>query len=265
MRGSLSSAIRPFQSAQVLLTGARYASSSSGSSSTGSQQAYPFPDHIKSPTPFEIFHLPPTASRSDIKSRYYELVRSHHPDCVACRSLPRSVAHARFQAITHAYEVLTGKRKAGRGAATTAEAAELARRRASYRAAYASGRPYTGGRNEWGGFEYPESEAYRAKYNKGDMTGSQTFYVAISVMTVVLALLHATHISPLLSSKPTSSVTAVDRRHEEARLALEQARLRGQEYGDERREGIRRWVREAGLEGVGHNIGHGGRRKTEDD
>ncbi|KAF8754100.1 hypothetical protein RHS01_06403 [Rhizoctonia solani] len=173
--------LAPFRLFQPSVGGIRYASTSSGPGTT-SNQHYPFPTHTKSPTPFEIFHLPPSASSSDIKSRYYELVRSHHPDCIACRSLPRTVAHERFQAITHAYEVLTGKRKAGRGAATTAEAAEIARRRAAYRAAYASGRPYTGRRNEWGGFEYPDSAAYRERYSKGDITGNQAFYVAVSVM-----------------------------------------------------------------------------------
>ncbi|KAG8688379.1 hypothetical protein FRC09_012939 [Ceratobasidium sp. 395] len=212
----------------------------------------------------------------------YDLVRSHHPDCAACRSLPRSIAHAQFQAITNAYEVLTGKRKSLRGASTTSEAAELARRRASHRAAYASGRPYTGGRNEWGGFEYPEGGGHRVRHNRGDLMGSQTFYVAIAVMvsiiipspflwipvtkfytiqTLVLVSLHATHISPLLASKPASSVSVVDRRHKEAQLALEEARLRGQEYGEERREEVRRWVKEAGLEGIGQRIGHGSRRK----
>ncbi|KAJ1307275.1 hypothetical protein OPQ81_001386 [Rhizoctonia solani] len=246
-----------------IVTSVRYASTSSGAGANG--QAYPFPTHTKRPTPFEIFHLPPSASPSDIKARYYELVRSHHPDCIACRSIPRAVAHERFQAITHAYEVLTGKRKTGRGPATTAEAAELARRRAAYRAAYATGRPYTGRRNEWGGFEYPDSAAYRERYHKGDVTGNQAFFVAVSVMTIVVALLQVTHISPLLASKPPSSVSAVDRRHEEARLALEEARNKGQIYGDERREGIRKWVREAGLEGVGQNIGHSRRRKESED
>ncbi|CAE6413675.1 unnamed protein product [Rhizoctonia solani] len=262
MRGFVPSAVfTPFRT--YLVTGARQVSSSSGASA--SNQPYPFPTHTKSPTPFEIFHLSPSASPSDIKSRYYELVRSHHPDCMACRSLPRAVAHERFQAITHAYEVLTGKRKAGRGAATTSEAVELARRRAAYRAAYASGRPYTGRRNEWGGFEYPDSPAYRERYSKGDVTGNQAFLVAVSVMTIVVALLQATHLSPLLSSKPPSSVSAVDRRHEQARLALEEARHKGQTYGDERREGIRKWVREAGLEGAGQNMGHGGRRGGSED
>ncbi|CAE6427383.1 unnamed protein product [Rhizoctonia solani] len=256
--------LAPFRSFQPSVAGVRHASASSGAG-TGSNQAYPFPSHTKSPTPFEIFHLPPSASSSDIKSRYYELVRSHHPDCIACRSLPRAVAHERFQAITHAYEVLTGKRKAGRAAATTAEAAELARRRAAYRAAYASGRPYTGRRNEWGGFEHPDSAAYRERYSKGDITGNQAFYVAVSVMVIVVALLQATHLSPLLSSKPPTSISSVDRRHEQARLALEEARSRGQTYGDERRQGIRRWVREAGLDGIGQNIGHGGRRRDSED
>ncbi|KAH7342027.1 hypothetical protein B0J17DRAFT_284688 [Rhizoctonia solani] len=251
----------PFRLSRV--ASIRHASTSSGAGP--SSQPYPFPAHTKSPTPFEIFHLSPSASPSDIKSRYYELVRSHHPDCMACRSLPRAVAHQRFQAITHAYEVLTGKRKTGRGAATPTESVELARRRAAYRAAYASGRPYTGRRNEWGGFEYPDSAAYRERYNKGDATGNQAFFVAVSVMTIVVALLQATHLSPLLSSKPPSSVSAVDRRHEQARLALEEARSKGQEYGDERRQGVRKWVREAGLEGAGQNIGHGGRPRESED
>ncbi|KDN50752.1 hypothetical protein RSAG8_01250, partial [Rhizoctonia solani AG-8 WAC10335] len=248
-----------------LIAGARQVSTSSGASA--SNQPYPFPTHTKSPTPFEIFHLAPSASPSDIKSRYYELVRFHHPDCMACRSLPRAVRKERFQAITHAYEILTGKRKAGRGATTTAEAMELARRRAAYRGAYATGRPYTGRRNEWGGFEYPDSAASRERYSKGDMTGNQAFLVAVSVMTIVVALLQATHLSPLLSSKPPSSVSAVDKRHEQARLALEEARNKGQTYGGERREGIRKWVREAGLEGSGQNIGHGhgGRRRGSED
>lgn len=185
----------------VFLSGVRHASSTSEASSSTSKQTFPFPDHLKSPTPFDIFHLPPTASKQDIKSRCkqtlrsiiqytilivtltdYDLVRSHHPDCSACRSLPRSVAHARFQAVTHAYEVLTGKRKTGRGAPTGPEAAEISRRRAAYRAAYASGRPYTGARNEWGGFEYAGGGGHRVKHNRGDLMGSQTFYVAIAVM-----------------------------------------------------------------------------------
>ncbi|CAE7063278.1 unnamed protein product, partial [Rhizoctonia solani] len=197
-----------------------------------------------------------------LKQLYEYLLQYGRPD-------PKKYGHKYIQdpmlATTFKMSVLTGKRKAGRGATTTTEAMELARRKAAYRAAYANGRPYTGRRNEWGGFEYPDSAAYRERYNKGDVTGHQAFLVAVSVMTIVVALLQATHISPLLSSKPPSSVSAVDRRHEQARLALEEARNKGQTYGDERREGIRKWVKEAGLEGAGQNIGHGGRRRGPED
>ena len=39
----------------------------------------------------------------------YDLVRYHHPDSPHCRSLEPAERHARFQAITHAYDVLRGK------------------------------------------------------------------------------------------------------------------------------------------------------------
>lgn len=39
----------------------------------------------------------------------YELVRIYHPDSPVSRVLPASTAQTRFQAITHAYDVLRGK------------------------------------------------------------------------------------------------------------------------------------------------------------
>lgn len=39
----------------------------------------------------------------------YELVRVHHPDSPQCRDLPANVRRARFQSISHAYDVLRGK------------------------------------------------------------------------------------------------------------------------------------------------------------
>ncbi|PPQ93801.1 hypothetical protein CVT25_013510 [Psilocybe cyanescens] len=68
---------------------------------------YPYPTH-KHPTPHQLFHLPKNASKSDIKARYYDLVRVYHPD-KAMVSISPEVAHTRFQAITAAYDVLTGK------------------------------------------------------------------------------------------------------------------------------------------------------------
>ncbi|KAI0308705.1 hypothetical protein OF83DRAFT_1041656, partial [Amylostereum chailletii] len=71
-------------------------------------QSYPFPTH-PNPTAHQIFHLSPGAPKADVKARYYDLVRRHHPDSPLCRDVPPEVRHARFQAITAAYEKLSGR------------------------------------------------------------------------------------------------------------------------------------------------------------
>ncbi|KAJ7733777.1 hypothetical protein DFH07DRAFT_133138 [Mycena maculata] len=68
--------------------------------------SFPFPT-TPNPTPHQIFHLPRNAPQSDIKARYFDLVRIYHPDKVD-QSIPSGVAHARFQAITTAYNSLRG-------------------------------------------------------------------------------------------------------------------------------------------------------------
>lgn len=97
---------------------------------------YPFPLHTN-PTPYDIFHLPRGATQSQIKARCmfsyifsgsvelvhvlfslfdyldYELVRVYHPDCPAARRLPPNTSHSRFQAISNAYAILSGKRPDG--------------------------------------------------------------------------------------------------------------------------------------------------------
>ncbi|KAJ7346508.1 hypothetical protein DFH08DRAFT_779859, partial [Mycena albidolilacea] len=67
--------------------------------------SFPFPTNVPNPTPHQIFHLPRNASQSDVKARYFDLVKIHHPDKVD-QSVPSGVAHARFQAITSAYNAL---------------------------------------------------------------------------------------------------------------------------------------------------------------
>lgn len=84
---------------------------------------FPFPTGTPNPTPHQIFHLPRNAPQADIKKRCnttrfivsyslipdsdFDLVRIYHPDKVD-GSIPSSVAHARFQAITTAYNALRG-------------------------------------------------------------------------------------------------------------------------------------------------------------
>ncbi|OSX66257.1 hypothetical protein POSPLADRAFT_1094466, partial [Postia placenta MAD-698-R-SB12] len=69
---------------------------------------YPFPSSAN-PSPHQIFHLPLSATRDEVKARYYDLVRIYHPDSPVSRTVPPATAHARFQAISAAYAALSGK------------------------------------------------------------------------------------------------------------------------------------------------------------
>ncbi|KAM6502129.1 hypothetical protein JOM56_002106 [Amanita muscaria] len=84
----------------------RTASTSSGTSHPNNNP-YPFPAH-RNPTPYQLFHLPINATEEDIKARYYDLVRIYHPDKAS--GAPPEIAHARFQAITAAYDILRKRR-----------------------------------------------------------------------------------------------------------------------------------------------------------
>ncbi|KLO18408.1 hypothetical protein SCHPADRAFT_845190 [Schizopora paradoxa] len=86
-------------------------------SSTSNLPTYPFPK-VERPSPYQIFHLPLSASPEDVKNRYYELVRDFHPDAPLAREREpdAAVRHARFQAITTAYEKLKSDFERGMGA-----------------------------------------------------------------------------------------------------------------------------------------------------
>ncbi|KAF9241632.1 hypothetical protein BU15DRAFT_44673 [Melanogaster broomeanus] len=75
---------------------------------SGSSNAFPYPTQ-PNPQPHHIFHLPRSATQQQIKERYYELVRIYHPDSPVARKYPPEVAHARFQSITKAYDLMRGK------------------------------------------------------------------------------------------------------------------------------------------------------------
>ncbi|KZP30116.1 hypothetical protein FIBSPDRAFT_1038463 [Athelia psychrophila] len=86
---------------------ARFASTSSASTPPF-PFPFPYPPH-PNPKPHEIFHLSRSASQPEIKSRYIDLVRAHHPDSAHCRHLPPNERHARFQSIAAAYDHLRGR------------------------------------------------------------------------------------------------------------------------------------------------------------
>jgi DnaJ-class molecular chaperone len=58
----------------------------------------------------------------------YELARTFHPDSPTSQALPSSVRHARFHAVTRAYDILRGRSHLGHSS-DDVYAAELARRR----------------------------------------------------------------------------------------------------------------------------------------
>ncbi|OCB87714.1 hypothetical protein A7U60_g5241 [Sanghuangporus baumii] len=107
---AIRSGILPAGLRQIIIL--RYASTASADNNEGDPHSiplkFPFPNHPH-PTPHEIFHLKPGARPSEIKSRYYQLVRIHHPDTPHARRLPAHISRARFQAIQSAHDVLTGK------------------------------------------------------------------------------------------------------------------------------------------------------------
>lgn len=129
LRPSLSSGLRP----SIQITPHRRPSGSNRlitpslapqprlSSSSSSKHPLAFPTH-RSPTPFEIFHLPRSATADQIKHRYYQLVKIYHPD-VASKDLrsndpSSSSVHSqeleitqRFKLIRDAYDLLSSPSK----------------------------------------------------------------------------------------------------------------------------------------------------------
>ncbi|WP_052699460.1 DnaJ family molecular chaperone [Hyphomicrobium sp. 99] len=64
-------------------------------------------------SPYEVLHVSPTASDKEIKARYRELVKGHHPDALVSKGVPPEFlagAERRLAAITSAYEAILEER-----------------------------------------------------------------------------------------------------------------------------------------------------------
>ncbi|KAI0820253.1 hypothetical protein BC628DRAFT_1469754 [Trametes gibbosa] len=186
---------------------------------TTSSANYPFPNHAH-PTPHQIFHLSAGATQKEIKARYYELVRVHHPDSPLGRNISPSVRHSRFQSITAAYDILRGKRT-GSGGSGDIYRAELERRRRA-RAAYEASR----------GQSYPRSPEWSA-------SADDRWKDRIILFVGILAL--GAGLGPALV---WPGYSASYQAHVSAAKNLAQARQEAREYGEERRKEIRRRVQE---------------------
>lgn len=214
------------------------ASQTSGNAHTNTNNLFPFPTNPR-PSPHQIFHLSRGASQSDVKARYYDLVRHHHPDSQHARSLPPAEAHARFQAINSAYDFLRGRASSHLPGRTTwgpnAHAEpnfdpylhELARRRRAY---YAS----RGGASEtrWG-------EGFGASKEERDSQWSEDgWQERMLVWFGVVALIGGLY--PGLFLFPFH----MEQSHRAAVANLTQARNDAREFGEARRDEMRKRVRD---------------------
>ncbi|KAL6301720.1 hypothetical protein BKA93DRAFT_818870 [Sparassis latifolia] len=191
--------------------------------STSTHHLYPFPTHAH-PTPHQIFHLPPGASQKDIKARYYDLVRVHHPDSPMCRNLSAEVRHVRFRSITAAYDALRGKGKHGANA-HDAVRAELERRRRAQRRSRE--------RAEFAGAAAFSDSPWHAE---ADDRWKDWLIITAAVMSLAAGL------GPALLW-PAAGMS--DRRHQAASQNLAEARRVAKVHGTEQRQEIRRRVEES--------------------
>lgn len=68
---------------------------------------------VDADSPYEVLHVSPSASDREIKARYRELVKGHHPDALVSKGVPPEFlvgAERRLAAITTAYEAILEER-----------------------------------------------------------------------------------------------------------------------------------------------------------
>lgn len=179
--------------------------------SAAADNQYPFPANPR-PSPHQIFHLPITATQKDIKARYYDLVRLHHPDSTNCRHMSAAERHRRFQAITNAYEILRGKKAPE--SPFDPFAAELARRKRAYAAARR-------------GRQHSMYRDYRDYAPSGDERWKDRLIVTVGVLTFLAGML------PSFISFPVAKM-----RNQEAINNLREARMDAIKYSEERRRAM---------------------------
>jgi DnaJ like chaperone protein len=68
---------------------------------------------VDADSPYEVLNISPLASDKDLKARYRELVKGHHPDALVSKGVPPELlagAERRLAAITAAYEAILEER-----------------------------------------------------------------------------------------------------------------------------------------------------------
>ena len=176
----------------------------------------------------------------------YELARTFHPDAPAAQALPATVRHARFHAVTRAYDVLRGKPLPF---AADDDGTELTQRRRQHAQRQAYRRRAAADFAEAAGVG-GAGEAWKDQviiiFGLAVRTPFYSpFFHAASPLTVrtLMQSLVVGFVPALLSLH-----TVPDARHRAASANLAQARADARTFGDERRASIRARVAELELE-----------------
>ncbi|CAI2165259.1 3070_t:CDS:1 [Funneliformis geosporum] len=180
---------------------------------------------ILSPTPFDIFALPRTASDGEIKSRYYELVKTHHPDKCGDNS---PAALERFRKVVKAYEILNNRQKkamylrygVGWDSPVVQNAATY---NGSYGSRFSKGSSYA----YYQGWE-ADKDTYKGEFSTTERFMSNPYFAAF----VVTAAIFGAAIQYIRIENSVGWIRAAEERHHlKAANYLATARREGKLYG----------------------------------
>ncbi|KAG7562892.1 hypothetical protein FFLO_01721 [Filobasidium floriforme] len=228
------------------------------------------------PTPYDILHLPKTASKHDIKKHYYRLAMIYHPDA----NHP-SASTDNFMSLRNAYNLLKDEssrvryNRTGVGWNSSASSSsggggmgtnwndelmkEQIRRRAygphrsSSSSAWGSGRGEAGySQARWGGTagdsDYGFAGYAHAGPDTGNRRGNYTSNVRFIGSVAIVSVLFAMFQYDRASKSAESHHAQLRINHLKASEALAEARHDARLYGAERRDRIRRYVRSLEVE-----------------
>ena len=225
--------------------------------SSASSDDIPWPKS-PNPTPYEVFGLPPTASSTEIKKRYFELVRRYHPDSPLGSHEASQQRLERFREVVRANELLSsakGRRvydKDGFGWSDM-NVNDIMGDPAHWQGKY-EGKFWTP-RNA--GHSYEESfngGAFDGKRAQPYYTSNANFAGAILVIMVLAAVVQVSHIQ-------TRTQRASDRRwarHEQVSMNLRHARNHARKSG--RKDMIEAFQLRRDVNSGIHDNGNGGKR-----
>jgi curved DNA-binding protein CbpA len=218
----------------------------SATASSDEELAFPAPPY----GPYEIFHLPRSASDADIKARYYDLVRLLHPDRAGVADGSAAKQQKRqWEEMQKAYELLRSSRarqmydRSGLGWNSHGSAAARARAAAARQGWQFRGAPGHDGfgwqaESARSDFFYGANPAPKAEER---YTSNVRFFLAIAVITWSLAGVQYSR----LSAQSARAVERADRAHSDAVKSLQEARdLARSREGRTRMENLRRRARE---------------------